>query len=247
MNQIDILLEATIDPRFQTNGARPVAFMLAGFAREGEQFSVVYNAGAEMFLTTLITVDASKGILTFDCSGSQEANRGLLKSERNVFVGKPGGVLVQFTVGSVTEVMFGGSKAFSVTLPKMLIRLQRREYFRIETPRVKPLQFFGRLPSGQLLSLPAHDISVAGIGLTAAILPEGLEFGLVLENCRFVLPDESTDLFFTATLRHLSEFELRAGVHQWRVGLQFNRLSGNDENRIQRYIGKLERERHELA
>jgi len=36
-------------------------------------------------------------------------------------------------------------------------------------------------------------------------------------------------------------------VRHWRLGLAFKKLPVNDENRIQRYIGRLERERHELA
>jgi c-di-GMP-binding flagellar brake protein YcgR len=117
-----------------------------------------------MFVSTLLAVQPEKGVFIFDCSGSAESNRRLLESDRNVFVGRPGGIGVQFSIGPVSEVIFGGSKAFSVALPKYVVRLQRREFFRIATPRVKPLQFFGRLPDGTLLNLPASDISVAGTG-----------------------------------------------------------------------------------
>ena len=246
MNQIDILVEANVDWRFLTSGPRPVAFMLSGFARENEQFSVVFNRGTDMFLSTLIAVDTEKGRLIFDYSGSIETNKGVLASEQNVFVGRPGGITVQFTCGQATEIMYEGAKAFSAPMPKLVIRMQRREFFRISTPRIRPLMFFGRLPDGSLLNLPAHDISVAGIGLDAATLPDGLEFGLVLSSCRLNLPDDGNDLFFTATLRHLREHEVRAGLQQWRIGLLFNKLTGSDESRIQRYIAKLERERNDL-
>lgn len=246
MNQIDILVEANVDGRFLTTGPRPVAFMLSGFARENEQFSVVFNRGTDMFLSTLIAVDTEKGRLIFDYSGSIETNKGVLASEQNVFVGRPGGITVQFTCGQATEIMYEGAKAFSAPMPKLVIRMQRREFFRISTPRIRPLMFFGRLPDGSLLNLPAHDISVAGIGLDAATLPDGLEFGQVLSSCRLNLPDDGNDLFFTATLRHLREHEVRAGLQQWRIGLLFNKLTGSDESRIQRYIAKLERERNDL-
>jgi c-di-GMP-binding flagellar brake protein YcgR len=220
--------------------------MLSGFSRENEQFSVVYNRGTEMFLSTLVAVDSKNGRLIFDYSGSIETNKGVLASEQLVFVGRPGGITVQFTCGQATEIMYEGSKAFSAPMPKLIIRMQRREFFRISTPRIRPLMFFGRLPDGTLLNLPAHDISVAGIGLDAATLPDGLEFGLVLSNCRLTLPDDSNDLFFSAALRHLRDHEVRSGVHQWRIGLQFNNMSGADESRVQRYIAKLERERNDL-
>ena len=247
MSQIAQLSEAEIEERFHIAGARPVAFMLAGFAKENEQFSVMFQAGQEMFLTTLLAVKPEKGLFIFDCSGSAETNRKLLASEKNVFVGRPGDIRVQFTTGAVSELIYAGSKAFSVALPKFLVRLQRRDFFRIATPRAKPLQFFGRLPEGISLQLSLHDISVAGAGLTAASLPDGLASGQVLENCHFSLPGDDRDLFFDATLNHMSEHEARSGVRHWRLGLAFKKLPVNDENRIQRYIGRLERERHELA
>ena len=247
MSQIAQLSEAEIEERFHIAGTRPVAFMLACFAKENEQFSVMFQAGQEMFLTTLLAVKPDKGLFIFDCSGSAETNRKLLASEKNVFVGRPGGIRVQFTTGAVSELIYAGSKAFSVALPKFLVRLQRRDFFRIATPRAKPLQFFGRLPEGISLQLSLHDISVAGAGLTAASLPDGLASGQVLENCHFSLPGDDRDLFFDATLNHMSEHEARSGVRHWRLGLAFKKLPVNDENRIQRYIGRLERERHELA
>lgn len=246
MSQIAQLSEAEIEERFHVVGTLPVAFMLTGFARDRDSFSVQFGTGQGMFLTTLLSIEPHSGVLIFDCSGSDETNRQFLSSERNVFVGRPGGIHVQFVTGPAREVRYEGGKAFSVALPKRLLRLQRREYFRIETPHVRPLQFFGRVPGAGLLQLPAHDISVAGIALTSPTQPEGLAVGMVLENCRFSLPEEDRDFFFQAVMRHITTRESRAGTQQWRIGLEFADLPANAENRIQRYIARLERERHEL-
>ncbi|MCG2576663.1 flagellar brake protein [Dechloromonas sp. XY25] len=243
MSQIAQLSEAEIEDRFQISGARPVGFMLSGFARDGDRFSVHF--GNELFLTTLLSAHHDKG-LVFDCSGSNELNQRFLASERNVFVGRPHGIHVQFATGRAREILFSGSKAFAVALPKTLVRLQRRDTFRIETPRGRPLSFLGRLAGGALLTQPGHDISVAGVGLSAGMLPDGLVPGTVLENCRFALPEDEHDLRFSATLRHVTELEGRSGQRQWRLGLQFNDLPPADQNRIQRYIARVERERNEL-
>lgn len=243
MSQIAQLSEAEIEERFQISGARPVGFMLNGFARDGDHFSVHF--GSDLFLTTLLSAHHDKG-LVFDCSGSQEVNQRFLASERNVFVGRPGGIHVQFATGRAQETLFSGCKAFTVDLPKTLVRLQRRDSFRIETPRARPLSFFGRLPGGALLNQPGHDISVAGVGLIAGTLPDDLMTGTALENCRFNLPGDEHDLHFSATLRHITEQEGRAGQRQWRLGMQFNDLPPADQNRIQRYIARVERERNEL-
>jgi len=244
MSQIAQLSEAEIEDRFHIVGARPIAFLLAGFAREGDQFSVQF--GDDLFLTTVLAALPEKGRLIIDCSGSPEINRRFLASQRNAFIGRPGGIHVQFASGPAVEMLYGGAQAFQLPLPKYVVRLQRRESFRIETPRAHPLQFIGRLPGGALLSLPVHDISVAGIGLAGANLPDGLFAGLQLPNCHFSLPEDDKELFFGATLRHLTEQPSRAGIRQWRLGLQFDDLPPATQNRIQRYIDRLERERREL-
>lgn len=244
MSQIAQLSEAEIEERFHITGERPVSFMLAGFVRDGESFTV--QSDNDFFLTTLLAVLPEKGVLIFDCSGSAETNSRMLQSKRNVFIARPGGIHVQFSTGPAVEMIYGGAKAFSTALPKFVVRLQRRESFRVQTPRAKPLQFFGRLPGGALLNLPVHDISVTGIGLAGANLPDGLAAGMVLPNCHFSLPEDDRELFFSATLRHLSERESRGGIRQWHLGLQFNDLPVAAQNRIQRYIDKVERERREL-
>lgn len=245
MSQIAQLSEAEIEARFHVAGLRPVAFMLAGFVRDGEQFAVRF--GGESFLTRLLAALPDAGTLIVDCSGSAEINRRFLASPQNVFVGRPGGIHVQFTTGPASAVIHDGGAAFSLPLPSRLVRLQRREYFRIETPRGRPLQFFGRLPGGGLLNCPVHDISVAGLGLTAATLPDGVVVGQVLDNCRVALAEDGEPLFFTATIRHLTECEARAGFRQWRLGLQFVDLPPLAANRIQRYIARIEHERHGIA
>lgn len=247
MSQIAELSENEIEERFLITGKTAIQFMLAGFGRDREAFTVRFGAQHEQFLTTLLDVQADKQRLILDCSGSAETNRGFLNSEKNLFVGRPAGIQVQFSTGPAIDVNYQGAKAFAVSLPKTLLRLQRREHFRIDTPRVKPLQFFGRLPNGELLNLPANDISVSGIGLVAGALPEGLAVGQRLDNCRFSLPEDANDLFLGATVCHLTELEARSGHRQWRVGLRFDPLPPADENRIQRYIVRVEHERRELA
>lgn len=247
MSQIAQLSEAEIEARFHVAGKRPVAFMLDGFVRDKTGFSVQFRAGEEMFLTTLLAVQPDKQMLIFDCSGSPESNRRFLQSERNIFVARPGGIHVQFVGGRPWEVLYGGSQAFAIALPDHLVRWQRREFFRIDTPRVKPLQFYGRLPGGGLLTLAVHDISVSGIGLGAALLADDLVTGSVLPACHFSLPEDAHDLLFSATVRHITEQDSRGGFRQWRLGLQFNDLPRPAEARVQRYITHLERERHELS
>lgn len=247
MSQIAQLSEAEIEERFHITGKTAVQFMLLGFVRERDAFNVQFGPEHEQFPTRLLGILADKGQLVFDCSGSPDLNRRLRESEQSLFIGRPGGIQVQFSVGPAIDVHFEGARAFAVPLPKRLMRLQRRENFRIETPRVQPLQFFGRLPEGTQLNLSAHDISVSGLGLAAATLPDELLSGVRMDKCRITLPEDSGPLFAVTSVRHITEQASRSGQRHWRIGLVFDDLPVADQNRIQRYIVRIEHERHELS
>ena len=246
MSQIAQLSEAEIEERFHISGATAILFTLASYATHKESFTVQFAEGSEHFLTTLLAIDEENNRLIIDCSGSADLNRRFPESKRNVFIARPGGIHVQFASGQARPISFEGAPAFSLALPKFITRLQRREFFRIETPRVHPLQFHLRLPSDSALALPAHDICVAGIGLTSGS-DHGLNPGVMLGKCRFSLPEDEHDVFLQAIVRHVTPQELRAGVTQWRIGLEFIGLPIAEGNRLQRYIAQVEHERHELS
>ena len=102
------------------------------------------------------------------------------------------------------------------------------------------------MAGGERLELATHDISCAGIGLTSSRLPEALCNGLTLAQCAFALPEEKKDFLVACTIRHLTEMESHS-VLQWRIGLEFASLSTAEENRIQRYIARVEHERRETS
>lgn len=230
------------EERFHITGSRAIAFTLAGYVRDGEQFTVLF--GDNLFVTTLLDVDTDDHQLIFDFGGAETLNKALLRADRCRLAARPGGIHVHFDVGRVSEIKYQGRPAFVVPLPKTIVRLQRRESFRIATPLLNPLRFFVSRSDGKEMELPAFDISVTGIGLLASAEPELLS-GQLLERCRFRLPDESQDLQVAARVQHITSFESRAGDRQWRIGVHFLNLSTALENRLQRYIARLERERSE--
>lgn len=246
MTQIAQLSESEIEERFHITGPTAILFTLSGFAEHKDSFTVQFAEGGEHFLTSLLAVDEENGRFIIDCSGSADINRQFPESQRNVFIARPGGIHVQFSAGPARPISFEGKPAFSMALPKFIMRLQRREFFRIETPRVNPLLFYARLPDETLLKLPAHDISVDGIGLISGRDP-GFSQGLTLGNCHFVLPEDDHEVFLQAVVRHTTAQELRGGLSQWRIGLKFSGLAVAEENRLQRYIAHVELERHELT
>lgn len=248
MTQLMQLSEEEIEDRFHITGRMAVLFSLAEYVNCREQFTVHFNEGKESFLTYLLSVNPETGELIVDISGSPQVNARFLESKRNVFVARPDGVSIQFATGRPRRVDFDGDDAFALPLPPFIIRLQRREYFRVTTPVARPIMLTMRLPGDVLgIKLPLRDLSVAGCGINAAVVTAGIEPGISLEDCRFELPDDhKTRVRATATVRHVTEISPQPGPHRYRIGLQFVDLERAMDHRIQRYIVHVEHERREL-
>jgi c-di-GMP-binding flagellar brake protein YcgR len=248
MSQLAQFSEGEIEQRFHITGRMAVLFSLGEYVHGREQFTVYFNEGRESFLTYLLAVRPETGELIVDVSGSPQVNAHFLESARNIFVARPEGVSVQFAAGKSWRVDFDGEVAFALPAPKFIIRLQRREYFRVTTPVAKPILVSVRVPDKGLdLTLPMHDLSVAGCGLCADNVTQLLDIGMAVPYCDFVLPGaHETAISTRAVLRHVTPVSRQPGQSQFRIGLQFDQLQHVMEHRIQRYIVQLEHERHEL-
>lgn len=245
MSQLALLSEAEIEERFHITGLRAIALTLEGLARSVERFTAHF--GQELMLTTLLAANAQSGVLIFDQGGSEILNRHLLEWGRCTLVARPDGVLVQFAVTEVRAVTYAGRPAFAATLPEYILRLQRRESFRIFAPRSRPLNFQALAHEDRpALQWPVHDISVEGIGVNAPVATPDLGYGTTLPHCSFQLGEASAPLHCAAQIRHVSAIEGRNGVHSFRIGLYFEQLPRGAAHDIQRYIIRVERERSDL-
>lgn len=206
----------------------------------GSQITIFFNDGADLVLTTLLAV--RDDALIFDLGASTEANRRALDAARLFCVTTLDKVRVQFILRGLKPITHDGRPAFRAVLPESVLRLQRREYFRLTMPLTRRLTCQIPLQSGRNIEVDIVDLS--GGGLSVVTPPDSAQFGPEMEfsGCRIELPEVGS---ITATIKVLAIFEitLRNGTHVKRAGCQFVRLPGTMANLIQRYIIKTERER----
>lgn len=203
-----------------------------------------FNEGSDMLMTTLAVVANDHLILDFGPSG--EMNRKALVAEKHFCVTTLEKVRVQFILRGFTQVVQDGRPAFRCALPTEVLRLQRREYYRLITPIARPLKCMVTipLPDGGLHGHEAHvfDISGGGLGISAPAEAIPFDIDSVFPDCHVELPEVGS---VTGTLKVKSLFEitLRSGARVRRAGCEFVKLSGPMMTLIQRYIIKVERER----
>lgn len=230
--------------RCTLRGQRDISFQLRGLIKRNERVSVGFQEGRQSFLTVLIDISEENNALYFDIGGSEETNRAFLKAEHSTFVANCDGIRLQFSAGQAREARLRGDTVFAIALPKSLLRLQRREFFRLELPSAKPYLCRIRRGSAQEKALALHDISVGGIGIFSqeAIHFEQME---ILENCWIDLRDTGV-LAVTLEVRYAVSLETRSGKPLWHIGCRFVNLSSLNETLIQRFMSRLQAERKAL-
>ena len=164
-----------------------------------------------------------------------------------MFVCSPDGVKTQFVTSAARKVMLDSGPAFEVDLPEQVIKLQRREFFRIQTPVSNPVSCHIADYPGRPLDLVLFDISLGGCSLwLPAPHAPGFDLGQKYQNCSFELKPLGS-LRVGIEIRHRLTTQLRNGNEAVRAGCAFLNMTPSSETLVQRYVGQLERERRALV
>lgn len=231
------------DGRFRVNSAVEIAFILRAIMKSGALVTANFGRGKELVVTAILAVDAERGQILLDGGSNPELNERLLRGQQLTVVSMQDGVKVEFDIGRVEATSFEGRLAFQIPFPDSLIKLQRREYYRLPAPFLHPLKC--QIPlegGGGITDTTVGDISLGGVSLLGEHTALKLEVGQLFEGCRIVLPEVGT---ITAKLAVRSSFPitLKNGALTRRTGCAFVELTPTQEGMIQRYIIRLERER----
>lgn len=238
------LLEPGEYSEFMLRTRNEILLVLRGLYEHVSQITVYFNEGKDMLLTTIAAIREDHIVL--DYGPSSEMNRKALEAEKHFCVTTLDKVRVQFILRGFGKIEHEGRPAFKVALPEEVLRLQRREYYRLMTPIARPLKCLVPIPladdSLHLHEAHVFDISGGGIAMSAPATGIPFEVDMEFANCRIELPEVG---FITGTLKVKSLFEvaLRSGARIKRAGCEFVKLPGPMLTLIQRYIIKVERER----
>lgn len=233
--------------KYMLSSRLDILFVLRAMLKHGCMATVYFDHGKSFFLTTLLAVNEENNSLTIDVGSDPVTNRAAGEASSLIVTASLERVKIQFLLAGLHPVTFEGNPAFRAALPAHVLRLQRREYFRLETPVANPIHcqitIGGEEGSTRAHSLPLLDISGGGVGLMADNqLAPLCKVGTLLLNSRFELPEEGV---VSATLCVRSAFGVttRNGHTFTRLGCEFVNLPGTRLTMIQRYITRIERER----
>lgn len=221
--------------------------VLRTIGSKNTMITVYFDQGKSFLLTSLIELTPDNRGVIFDIGSDEEMNRRALRADKLIFTTTVDRVKVQFSLAGLSPTEYDGRPAFIGSIPDALLRLQRREHYRLQTPVINPLILSTTVKHADGVALnvdtPLLDISGGGLALIASReQAKLLECGATLADCKLALPDEPV-LITTLIIRNLFDVTTRGGAHYVHVGCQYLKLAPAEALVIQRYIIRVERER----
>lgn len=225
--------------RYALTSQLDILDVLRSLALENRLIHMRVAGGDTSILTTLLHIDSAEESLIFDGSSDESWAQQIEKAQNLSFEASQNGVHISFTTGPATLCSYDERPAFRLPYPTELIRVQRRDAFRVATPQNKPVLCTIPMDEGAIV-LQLADLSSTGLGAVDASFEVDGAIGTIYRNCRLELPGDEP-LNVTLRLVQVRDFE-RANKHLRHLGFAFEGLRGATLARIQRYVSKLERE-----
>ena len=227
---------------YQIHSRREILSLLQGIKDQHQLITMVINGGAEIVVTSILDIDDNRNIVFIDCAPSALINQRILESDDIKFESTLDKVRISFFASQVTECTQDARVAFCIMLPPVLIRLQRREYFRVNTPAGQLVHCHIPIATG-MHTVTVVDISGGGVAILDEKRILETQVGHIYTNCQIELPDNG---LITATLqiRNTQDFSLASGKTNRRLGCEFSNMAPGMLTMVQRYIMQLERERN---
>lgn len=232
---------------YRVHSRKEIIALLRNISEKKQLVTMLIRGQAETCVTSILAVDGDSGTVYLDCSIDSAQNRRIAEAERISFETSLDKIRILFVAEQgVKAATHGGTPAFTMALPDSMIRLQRREFYRMPTPVSNPVRAVIPMPfelGGGSNIFPLADISCGGIAILDNKFVLGNTIGNTYEGCKIELPEIGT-VTTTLRIRNSLDLTLLNSKSNRRLGCAFVDISRGNLSNVQRYITKLERERN---
>lgn len=241
------LLHADDAARYLIHDPREIRAIVKGLIATRALLSARLLPGSDSVLSTVLELDETTGELLLDGSTDTAQNQRIARAETLDCVTQLDRIRIEFLLeGQRYEEDAEGRPRFRAPLPTELLRLQRREFYRLQTPLTHIVTCRIPLPDGDAArEAELRILDISGSGVAIAVPPSGLELepGMEFAGCELKLPD-TAPIAARLIVRNLFRITTRHGAVMLRAGCEFADMPRGAEDAIQRYILNVERERN---
>jgi c-di-GMP-binding flagellar brake protein YcgR len=230
--------------RYTLHSRSDILFQLRAIQKRKLLVNLDLRNSRQIVVTSVLAVNETRNTLILDSARGDALNQELMSSKGAEFVAQLDGVSISFATGPVTWCTYEGLPALRIALPTSLIRLQRREHFRVPMPIANPVKCIVPSADGDTDPITTHlmDIGCGGVAIAETSGRLSPETGRILPDCRLLLPESDT-IVTSLEVRNSAQIRLTNGVFQTRLGCQFVDLPKDMAAKLQRFVMDIERAR----
>lgn len=230
---------------YEVQSRREIVVLLRQIGEKKQLIRMKIKGEADVCVTSILDVDPDEGVFILDRSINREQNERIVNAKGvmcETFLDK---IRILFSVSGVRDTEFK-APALVADIPASLIRLQRREFYRMPTPVTNPVPALVPMPldlGGGNATFPLADISCGGV----ALLDNKMMLNSTIGQTFYELPHRlagdraSHDLL---QVRNALDVTMLNNKTSRRIGCMFVDISRANMAAVQRYITRLERERN---
>jgi len=238
-NHDELLARCTLHSRTE------ILFQLRALQKRKVLVNLDIQGSRQIIVTSVLAVNENNNTVILDVARGDGLNAELLTGKGAEFIAQIDGVSLSFDTGPVSLCTYEKLPALRILIPKSMIRLQRREHFRVAMPIANPVKcIVPNSVDGDPDPISTHivDISCGGVALADTSGRLGAETGKILARCKLLLP-EADAVITSLEVRNSAQIRLQNGSFQTRLGCRFVDLPNEEAARLQRFVMEIERAR----
>ncbi len=240
------------DEKYMLRSAKEILALLHAIQRSNALITAHFDHGKYSMLTAILDVRESDNSMLLDYGVNKHLNRRMVAGGKVLFDTIHNRIKVQFSAPNIVKTRFENQDAFRMKIPASLLRIQKRDYYRADTPMTQPLQCIVPARDNEQsedthLDHPVWEVSLENIsigGICIVGFPEQavITQGMVFEGCRIVLP-KTGKIIVDMEIVNTDDAKVKMRGKTKRYGCKFINIDEVVQSMIQHYIIKLDREK----
>ena len=218
---------------------REITTLLRRLTEQRELVRMIFSDGEEAIATAVLEVGEDS--LIIESAPNPEQLARVLASSSISFDTALERIRIAFFATRIEPCVHEGLPALRIPLPETMVRLQRREYYRVLTPRCTiQMEHEGGPPP---VSFAVQNVSAGGIALIDDEMALEPTKGAEYANCELMLPGAQS-VIVTLCVMNCCDMTLFNGRMARRIGCAFVNPNAAMLALVQRYVSKLERDQN---
>jgi c-di-GMP-binding flagellar brake protein YcgR len=234
-NHDELIARCTLHSRAE------ILFQLRAIQKRKLLVNLDLPGSRQIVVTSVLGVNETNNTVILDSARGDALNHELLSGKGADFIAQLDGVSITFSTGPVTLCTYEKLPALRISIPKSLVRLQRREHFRVPLPIANPVRCIVPSPTADDSDpISTHIVISAAAAWLAETSGRIGPTGLILHATAACCPEADAVITFRWKCAIRPRYAAN-GSFQNRPGCKFADLPNDMAARLQRFVMDIER------